>query len=406
MKKISLIIFSLLFIISINIYSFAEGWETNNGDTRFKRNGSYVMGEILHYNGHSYILDANGYLEKNCWVQFQDNNYYATADGSLYCDGKFQIDSHYYYFDRDCTLMKGWINDIYYANDEGFLVTGFQNLVYPDYWHVEDHDKNLKREAWFYFDSNYKRVAANDDAYMSKSISGSIYCFDQNGIIRTGWRQVKDQTPAMRGYMYFMPEETSKFKYGEAVRSSWYSIEPPTEVVGNDEVRYFYFNSSGLLKVAPEGTFIKGRIDSKTFLFNQYGYCVYGIRKVGNDYYYFGNNSNDCSMKTGNFNLQTGGEAIEYYFNPNEDGKGYSGVYNNKLYYNGRIQKADSFSKYIAYKVGRAIYLVNSTGTVMKNKKKVKDGEGVQWSTDSSGIVTYTDEGVAQEPEAPEVTDD
>ena len=78
-----------MFIISFNIISFAEGWETQNGETRFKRNGSYVMGEILHYDGHSYILDTNGYLEKNCWVDLANNTYYATSDGSLYCDGKF-----------------------------------------------------------------------------------------------------------------------------------------------------------------------------------------------------------------------------------------------------------------------------------------------------------------------------
>ena len=406
MKKNILILFSLLIMIVFNNISFAEGWETINGDTRYMRNGSYVCGEILNYNGHNYILDANGYLEKNCWVAFNDKNYYAGNDGILYCDGKFQIDNHYYYFDRDCSILKGWIDDTYYANDEGYLVSGFQNLIYPDNWPVEDNDKNKTKEAWFYFDSNFKKVAAKDDAYMSKSVAGSIYCFDQNGIIRTGWRQVKDQTPVMRGYMYFMPEETSKFKYGEAVRSSWYSVEPPTEVISNDEVRYFYFNSSGLLKVAPEGNFIKARIDSKTFLFNQYGYSVYGIRKIGNDYYYFGNSNVDCSMKTGKFNLQTGGEVTEYYFNPNDDGKGYSGVYNNKLYYKGKIQKADSFSKYVAYKVGKAIYLVNTSGTVMKNKRKVKDGDGIEWSTDSVGIVTYTDEGETTEPEAPEVTDE
>ena len=406
MKKISLIVFSLLFVIAFNLVSFADGFETENGETRYKRNGVYVAGEIIHHNGHTYILDSNGYLEKDCWVDFQNKSYYATSDGTLYCDGKYQIDNHYFYFDRDCTLLKGWIDNDYYANDEGFLVNGFQNLVYPEDWHVEDNDKNKDRTGWFYFDTSYKKVAAKDDAYMSKSINGSIYCFDQNGIIRTGWRQVKDQTPAMRGYMYFVPEETSKFKYGEAVKSSWYSVEPPTEVISNDEVRYFYFNSSGYLKVAPEGTFVKGRIDSKTFLFNEYGYCVYGIRKIGNDYYYFGNSSNDCSMKTGKITIQSGTEAVEYYFNPNEDGKGYTGVYNNKVYYKGRIQKADSYTKYAAFKAGRAIYLVNSSGTVMKNKRKVKDGDGVTWSTDSSGIVTYTDEGVTTEPEPPYVTDD
>ena len=408
MKKINLLIFSLLFMIFFSFISFADGWENVNGEYRFMRNGSYVAGEILFYEDEYYILDANGFLIRNNWAVLQDLNYYATNDGSLYCDGKYQIDNHFYYFDRQCVLQKGWIEDVYYANDEGYLVTGFQHLEYPEYWHTEIENTNNEqtKKAWFYFDSNYKKTYANNDAYIAKSIAGSKYCFDQNGIMMTGWRQIKEQTPIMRGYMYFMPEENSNFEFGEAVCSSWYSVEPPTEVLKNDEVRYFYFNASGFLKVAQEGSFVKGRIGTKTYLFNEYGYCVYGIRKVENEYYYFGNSSNDCSMKTGKFNLQIGGEAIEYYFNPNDDGKGYTGVYNNKLYYKGRLQKADSFSKYVAYKVSKANYLVNTSGVIMKNKKKIKDGNGVIWSTDQEGTVTYTDEGEYLNTELPEVFDE
>ena len=401
MKRINLLLLSIIFIISFNVVSFADGWENENGQYRYVRNGSYVKGELIHHNDQSYILDANGYMVKSSWTVLDNKNYYAGNDGSLFCDGKFQIDNHFYYFDRDCSLLKGWIDNTYYANDEGYLVTGFQNLNYPEDWHVEDQDKNTERKGWFYFENNYKKVVAKDDAYVAKSINGSSYCFDQNGIIRTGWRQIKEQNPPMKGYMYFMPEETSEFKYGEAVKSNWYATEPPVEIISNDEVRWFYFNSSGLLKVAPEGSYIKGRIGTKTFLFNQYGYAVYGIRKVGEDYYYFGNNANECSMKTGHFNLQMNGESLEYYFNPNEDGKGFSGVYNNKLYYKGKIQKSDSHSKYTAYKVDRAIYLVNALGNIQKSKKKIKDGDGTVWSTDPSGIVTYTDEGIATEPEPP-----
>lgn len=406
MKKIVLIIFSLLLIFTFSFSLFANGWENENGQYRFKRNGSYVSGEILYYEDQYYILDVNGYMVQSSWTVFNNNNYYAGNDGSLFKDGKYQIDNHFYYFDREGILLKGWIDDTYYANDEGYLVTGFQKLEYPVDWYVEEIKNNEQRIGWFYFDTNYKKVTAKDDPYIAKSVSGSIYCFDQNGIMRTGWRQIKEQTPVMRGYMYFVPEETDKFKYGEAVKSSWYSLEPPHEVGGNDEVRYFYFNDAGYLKVAPEGTYIKARIDTKTFLFNQYGYTVYGIRKVGNDFYYFGSNSNNCSMKTGEIKLQIGGEVVDYYFNPNEEGKGYTGVHGNKLYYKGRILKADSYSKYVAYKVSRGIYLVNTSGNVVKSKKKIKDGNGVVWSTDPSGIVTYTDEGEATIPEEPEETDE
>ena len=50
--------------------------------------------------------------------------------------------------------------------------------------------------------------------------------------------------------------------------------------------------------------------------------------------------------------------------------------------------------------------LVNSAGIVQKNKRKIKDGNGCQWTTSETGMVTYTDEGDVEQPEAPYLTED
>ena len=51
--------------------------------------------------------------------------------------------------------------------------------------------------------------------------------------------------------------------------------------------------------------------------------------------------------------------------------------------------------------------MVNASGTILKNRKKVKDGDGSAWSTNSSGIVTYHDEDADYTtPSAPELSID
>ena len=82
------------------------------------------------------------------------------------------------------------------------------------------------------------------------------------------------------------------------------------------------------------------RINGYTHLFNEYGTPVYGVQKVytnSSEYtaYYFGNYP-QSSMLTGKYNITEGGVSWPYYFN--STGKGYTGVYDNYLYYMGKLQ--------------------------------------------------------------------
>ena len=211
----------------------------------------------------------------------------------------------------------------------------------------------------------------------------------------------------MKGYMYFVEDSSDEFKFGEAVTNTWYSVEPPADVLPTSEVRYFYFNSQGQPRTAPVGKYQKVRLDEKTFLFNEYGYAVYGVQEINGDYYYFGPSVKDCSMKTGliNKDIEGNNDGSSYYFEA--DGKGLTGINNNKLYYKGKLQSASKEQKYAAYEINGRVYLVNSSGILMKNRKNLKDGDGCEWSTSSSGTVTKKDdEADYSNPVAPELSDD
>ena len=60
------------------------------------------------------------------------------------------------------------------------------------------------------------------------------------------------------------------------------------------------------------------------------------------------------------------------------------------LYYMGKLQKADSGTKYEVIEVNDKNYLVTTSGKVVKSST-VKDANGTKFKTSSSGVVTEVD---------------
>ncbi len=139
MKKIIFGIFSCIFVFIFNSLNFTDGWVQNGGLYYYQQNDDYVKNQFVNTMDGSYYLDQNGIIISNNWVGFRDGRiYYAKEDGRIATKGETKINGNAYYFDRDGLLKKGWIDDIYYANDNGFLVTGFQELSIPKTWYTED----------------------------------------------------------------------------------------------------------------------------------------------------------------------------------------------------------------------------------------------------------------------------
>ncbi len=320
-------------------------------------------------------------------------------------------------------METGWIlDDMYYCDDSGVMVTGWKKLTPPEEYqdadtHTGPFETASDGQYWYYFGTNGKKVVPNENGtnVKQKKVNGTYYCLREDGALQTGWVCVTgDESDNIEDYR--LVDTDGK------VRTGWYSTEPPEYLQGHydHDVEWFYFNSKGVPETGPAKGSAKTsdlkRINSNTYLFNEYGVPVYGIQKVytsGGEYtaYYFGTYA-QSSMLKGKYNITEGGVSWPYYFN--STGRGYTGVYDNYLYYMGKLQKADSGSKYEVYSIpsGNSFknYVVNTSGKIAKNTT-VKDSNGTKYKTNSGGILVKEDDesvdgGSYRSPEEPDWDND
>ena len=100
-------------------------------------------------------------------------------------------------------------------------------------------------------------------------------------------------------------------------------------------------------------------------------------------------------METGKKTIEEGdGSEAQFYFA--STGKGYTGVQNGSLYYMGKLQTAESGTKYEVISVpngnGYTNYVVNGSGKIVKSTSGVKNNDGVKYYTTSGGVLTKIDD--------------
>ena len=434
MKKRGLAVLALAAVLSLGsagISAYAAGWEQQNGSWVYLdsqgtkvyntwKKGADGLERYLGSNGNMvvdswvddlYYVDSNGIMASGKWLQLGDSHsetgyswYYFQTSGKRTEDGWKKINNKSYYFDGNGVMQTGWVDDdLYYCTSSGDMLTGWQKLELPEGVDPpENRDKfeeeNLDGKYWFYFGGTGKKVRAEDDTYREQKIDGIYYVFDADGLMQTGWTEVDNGGESeIEGYRYLNAS-------GQVVKG-WISLEPPEDLASRYEydVEWFYFASNGKPKVGP----VKGdantkdftRIGNLTFLFNDNGTPVYGLQKVyiGNtgNYTacYFGGRS-ESSLQKGKMKIEEGdGMETEFYFATS--GQGLNGIYNNHLYYMGKLQKAESGSKYQVISIpsdnSNKNYVVSTAGKIAKNTT-VKDGDGNKYKTNSSGILTHINE--------------
>lgn len=431
MKRRTVAVWVLALLLSLGIATLtamaAEGWKQessgwvyydSNGDrvyNAWKKGGDnlwrYLDGDgVMVVNGwvdSDYYVDGDGIMYTDKWLKLTDEEgqpewYYFGSSGKVIKDNWKKIDDKWYHFNDDGRLEMGWILDnMYYAGDDGVMRTGWQKL-YPPSDNDNDGDQATPGidslgdddgRYWYYFSSSGKKYVPDNDAgdYGARKIDGIFYCFDSEGAMQTGWKNVKNNSnDSIEDYMYFGSDGKAKI--------GWYSIEPPEELSGyNGDVEWFYFNNSGKPKASDTDELKSSelfKINGRTYLFNQLGNPVHGLKKVhtGGDSwtaYYFGDKSTS-NVQKGKMKVTEGdGSRSDFYFS--ENGRGYTGVKDNFLYYAGKLQKATDGTKYMCYRVDGNNYVVNSSGKVMKSAK-VKNSDGVKFTTNSSGILQKADD--------------
>lgn len=424
-----------VFAAAGSVTSFAA-WQSENGKYYYEENGNRVTNEwrkgdsdqkwrYLDSSGYmtvndwvydtkgTYYVDGNGIMAANQWIKITGNDtdewYYAGDSGKIVTDDWQKINNNYYYFDENGLMQTGWVDEFKYYCDpsSGVMKTGWQQLEISDEF-ANDDKYEAGDLAWFYFDTQTgKKYAGKDGESVNKTIGGKSYGFNENGIMQVGWAKFKDATPEISGYKYFAEQDGNGYSYGEAVTGTWYAtIGPDSKQSGDTE--WFYFNASGYPKCGVDDGYQVVRINGKRYLFNDYGNPVYGVRYVetkgaedGYEVYYFGDSKKNCSAVTGKTTIKDGdGETISCWFS--EAGYGYTGVKSNYLYYKGRLQKADSGTRYVRVTVGGKEYVVNQSGQVQKNKKNLKDADGNKINISASGEITVVDGNFTEQaPQAP-----
>lgn len=403
------------------VYYNSRGERTYNawkqgGDGLWRYLNDYgVMAVNSWVDNEEYYVDAEGVMVAGRWLQIQSDNWdkgpewhYFNQTGKAVKDKWEKINNNWYHFDDNGAMETGWIlDDMYYCDENGVMLTGWQRLEPPDPddYEEEEHTGPFDEETmddgkyWFYFSSSGKKVVPDDDGddIMTKRINGTYYCLDENGAMQTGWVCVNgDESQEITDYRYV--------DSSGQVRVGWYSVEPPEALRNNYDydVEWFYFSNKGVPEVGP----MKGsatvsdlkRINGNTYLFDENGVPVFGLQRVylnkdmsESTAYYFGTRE-QSSMLKGKFKIDEGGDVCQYYFT--NTGRGYTGVYDNYLYYMGKLQKADSGSKYEVFTIWNGDsaknYVVNSTGHIAKNTT-VKDRDGVKYKTNSGGVLLQED---------------
>lgn len=434
----------------------AAGWVQNNGQWQYQDRDGYIVRNEWQKgaDGKYRYLDSSGYIAVSTWI---DDEYYVGSDGIMVTDswlredcssetdsgiawyyfdsrgqavkeGWKKIDDVWYYFDDVGVMQTGWVDENrYYTNENGQMLTGWQLLDPPeDVSYDEDEEKEYDPftqadndgKYWYYFKSNGRKVTPDEDSgneYGTVRIDGDYYCMNSDGAMQYGWKNVEGGS-SITSYKYFKSD-------GKMV-TGWYSLAAPRGIDdSSDEIHWYYFNSKGVPKADEDGIPTKDdllTINGKTYLFNNVGNPVYGLRKVylgesedESNYtsYYFGEDDNDCWAHSGKIKVEEdSGEENTYYFT--SAGRGFTGIKDNYLYYVGKLQVAQN-DKYELINVPGKDYavMVNSSGKVMKSTT-VKNSDDIKYKTNSSGQVIEIDgeevSGVTGiDPEEPDyVTDD
>ena len=209
---------------------------------------------------------ATGWQQENgTWVYYDKNEEKVSQ--------KWQKSGDYWYYlddlgdmAKDSLIDDG--NATYYVDANGVMVRN-QWVAVPN---TNDYDKDEPDQWWYYFGDNgkaYKRNESSSSDVSLKTINGKKYAFDVDGKMLFGWvsqgERLTDQD-AWRNAKYYFGDANDG-----AMTTGWREImvhddnartmeeQPNIDYWDTDQVRWFYFNTSGKKEVKSLGKTINGK---------------------------------------------------------------------------------------------------------------------------------------------------
>ena len=405
-----------------------DRWKSYNGNYFYLGDEGYMLTNQLVEDGDNYYyVDANGAMVKNTWVAIAADEdeeedvdyrwYYFGSSGKAYKDSTGKtINGKKYGFDEEGKMLFGFVDEngallnneddavlncTYYfgTNDDGARHSGW--LRYEDGFDTTDYDDLDYEYFWFNFGSNGVKRTANN-VTNPKKINGNSYYFDENGVMITEWA---GSTWSTTSKFY-----NSNLENGSLQKNSWIWTAA-NEDWGLDDEDDHWFRTDNKGQILTKQT---KKINSKWYVFDENGIMQYGLVELStpkvngsnaymiqafdedevdaediyalgnaNVYYFSDDEENDGAMKTGSsIKISLADDDYTFGFDKST-GRAYSGIENNKVYFNGIRQEADDDKYEIVvidiYDNGGnlvesdAEFLVNSTGTRMKADRYYKD---------------------------------
>ena len=210
--------------------------------------------------------NRNGEQVTDKWEKSGDNWFYLDDSGEMATDSLIEDDDNYYYVDANGAMVKNqWIAiDNEDAGDED----------QPDVW-------------WYYFQGNGKAYKNNhsDGKIFKKVINGKTYCFDEDGKMQYGWVKGEDGTTnyeddAFTECEYYFGDENDG-----AMTTGWREIaltdvseaddeQPGDSYWDEDQVRWFWFKSSGKKEYGNGAGKINKTINGRKYGFDKYGRMI------------------------------------------------------------------------------------------------------------------------------------
>ncbi len=282
-----------LLAIGASMTSFAvTGWQEEDGSwVYYNRSGEQVSDEWEKSGNNWFYLDDDGTMATDKLIEYNDNYYYVDVNGAMVTNRWVAID-----------------NEDAGEEDQ------------PDVW-------------WYYFQANGKAYKNNHSSgnIFKKAINGKTYCFDEDGKMQYGWVSHDDGQTNYDDDAY----TTCEFYFGDendgAMTTGWREIaltdvtdaedeQPGDSFWDEDQVRWFWFKSSGKKQTSKTNKSINGR---------KYGFDEYG-RMIADWYSASYNDAYADSVgRRGSTNNAEALETIEdartfMYFSSPEDGARYT----------------------------------------------------------------------------------
>lgn len=418
----------------------SEAWR-KSGDSWFylDYDGQLATSQLIESDDNYYYVNSVGAMVTNEWREIPSDYdeedspdtywYYFGGNGRAYkapSSGRTSFksitisngQSNLYSFDSEGRMLFGWVDDsstritgedawregIYYLGDsaDGARAQGWRDLEVEDDITTDDY---FDGSYWFYFGSNGKKI---DDT--TKTINGRKYRFDEYGATLYDWYELDKSTASTASsadnLYYNLPEECWLAK-------GWFKTVPSEELdeeAYDDDTEYWFYSSSNGKLTTSE---IKS-INGIRYGFNEKGEMLHGLYKLtfssGRNIdtyeeietedelpetdedcyvYYFGDSPKEGAMETGKTKLDIDGESYTYNFRKSgsHKGAGYNGIYDSRIYIQGRLLEADRDEKYKVVEFEGKEYLISTSGKLAKNKKNVKNGDDLYYVTNSDGTV-------------------